>query len=197
MERLTMQENKGMCVLTTKTIALNFYGAPGTGKSTLAAYAFAQLKMAGVNAELVTEYAKELVWGGKESLLDGSEASQMQIFEEQYNRMNRLNGKVDVIVTDSPLPVGLYYTKGKTSEMFFRELMNAYGQFQNIDIYLKRVKPYNPKGRLQSEAESDAMAMKLRNSLISYGISFAEQDLPADFAHADEVVQSVLKKVNG
>ena len=36
-------------------------GAPGAVKSTGAAYMFSKLKMLGVNAELVTEYAKDKV----------------------------------------------------------------------------------------------------------------------------------------
>ena len=43
-------------------IVVNLFGAPGAGKSTGAAYIFAKLKMAGINAELVTEFAKDKVW---------------------------------------------------------------------------------------------------------------------------------------
>lgn len=43
-------------------LIVNLFGAPGAGKSTLAAYVFAKLKMAGVNAELVTEFAKDKTW---------------------------------------------------------------------------------------------------------------------------------------
>ena len=45
-----------------KTLVVNLFGAPGSGKSTAAAYIFALLKMAGINAELVTEFAKDKVW---------------------------------------------------------------------------------------------------------------------------------------
>ena len=41
---------------------VNLFGAPGAGKSTGAAYIFSKLKLAGVNAELVTEFAKDKVW---------------------------------------------------------------------------------------------------------------------------------------
>ena len=44
------------------TLIVNFFGPPGSGKSTAAAYVFSKLKMAGVNAEIVTEYAKDKVW---------------------------------------------------------------------------------------------------------------------------------------
>ena len=43
-------------------IVVNLFGAPGAGKSTGAAYIFAMLKMAGINAELVTEFAKDKVY---------------------------------------------------------------------------------------------------------------------------------------
>lgn len=39
-------------------LLVNLYGSPGAGKSTGAAYIFAKLKMLGINAELITEYAK-------------------------------------------------------------------------------------------------------------------------------------------
>ena len=37
-----------------KLIVVNLYAGPGAGKSTLSAYTFAKLKMAGVNCELIT-----------------------------------------------------------------------------------------------------------------------------------------------
>ena len=43
-------------------IIVNLFGVPGAGKSTGAAYIFSQLKMAGVNAELMPEFAKDKVW---------------------------------------------------------------------------------------------------------------------------------------
>jgi adenylylsulfate kinase-like enzyme len=44
-----------------KLHVINLFGGPGTGKSTLAAALFTDLKMKGINAELVTEFAKDLV----------------------------------------------------------------------------------------------------------------------------------------
>ena len=52
----------GTINMDKKTIAINFFGAPGSGKSTLSAIVFAKLKMMGVNCELVTEFAKDKVW---------------------------------------------------------------------------------------------------------------------------------------
>ena len=51
-------------------IVVNLYGGPGSGKSTTAAGIFSELKMLGLNTELVTEYAKDKVWEKHESILD-------------------------------------------------------------------------------------------------------------------------------
>jgi predicted ATPase len=50
-----MEPNKQLKVI-------NLYGGPGTGKSTTAAALFALMKREGYNVELVTEFAKDLVW---------------------------------------------------------------------------------------------------------------------------------------
>ena len=42
-------------------IVVNLFGVPSAGKSTGAAYIFSKLKMAGINAELITEFAKDKV----------------------------------------------------------------------------------------------------------------------------------------
>ena len=44
------------------TIIVNLFGGPGTGKSTGAAYIFSQLKLAGIDCEFVSEFAKDKVW---------------------------------------------------------------------------------------------------------------------------------------
>ena len=74
-------------------LIINLFGAPGAGKSTGAAYVFSQLKAAGVNAELVTEFAKDKVWEGTKAVFE----NQAYIFGKQYFRISRLEGKVDKV----------------------------------------------------------------------------------------------------
>ena len=78
-------------------LIINLFGAPGAGKSTGAAYVFSQLKAAGINAELVTEFAKDKVWEETKAVFE----SQAYIFGKQYLRISRLVGKVDVASTES------------------------------------------------------------------------------------------------
>lgn len=80
-------------------IVINLFGAPGSGKSTGATYIFTALKLLGVNVELITEFAKDKVWGNNIEAIN----NQAYIFGEQSFRMSRCKDKVDVIVTDFPL----------------------------------------------------------------------------------------------
>ena len=51
-------------------LVINLFGVPGSGKSTGAAYIFSRLKMAGINAELITEFAKDKVWEGNDTIFE-------------------------------------------------------------------------------------------------------------------------------
>lgn len=86
-------------------LIVNLFGVPGAGKSTGAAYIFSRLKMLGVNAELVTEFAKDKVWENNEEVFN----NQAYIFGKQSFKISRCANKVDVVITDSPLPLSVFY----------------------------------------------------------------------------------------
>lgn len=145
------------------TKVINFFAPPGSGKSTTAAGTFFKMKLLGLNVELVTEFAKGMVWAERFKEMP----DQCYLTAKQFHKMYVLAGKVDWIVTDSPLLLGLIYKKEDyftTFEAFLKEQFDA---FNNINILLRRVKPYNPKGRLQSEEESDSMSIDFMNLLIN------------------------------
>jgi len=129
-----------------KTIVVNFYGGPGTGKSTICAGVFEELKWLGINCEMALEYAKDMVWEGSLNKFD----NQLYIFAKQYHRTFRLLGKVDVILTDSPILMSLVYSKGKENLKLRELILDKYKELNNIDIFLRRKKKYNPKGRTQT-----------------------------------------------
>lgn len=137
----------------SKTVLVNLYGAPGAGKSTGAAFVYALLKMAGVNAELVTEFPKDLTWEHNEKAL----SNQIYVLGNQYYRITRCEDEVDVIVTDSPLQLSELYNKDEAIESSLSQLIyNATAdRYDELNYYVTREKGYNPKGRNQTEAESN------------------------------------------
>ena len=144
------------------TLFVNLYAGPGAGKSTGAAYIFSKLKILGVNAELVTEYAKDLVWeaNGMHPRLGHQEF----VFARQKHRCDILEGKVDVVVTDSPLSLPLFYAKDASDE-FKAYVWSCVRKQVRRNYLLERIKPYNPKGRLQNWKEAAVVDVQIRNFL--------------------------------
>jgi nicotinamide riboside kinase len=160
-----------------KTKVINFIGSPGAGKSTLAAKLFAHMKSKDINCELVTEYAKGVVWRGAQNIL----TNQVYMFAKQYDKQFHLMDKVDYIITDSPLFLNLYY--GQHERMHFKYLvMEKWDEFENINFYVKRTKKYNPKGRNQTAAESDEISTAIVKLLAENKIRHREitSDTPID-----------------
>lgn len=148
-------------------VVVNLFGAPGAGKSTGAAYAFSKLKLAGYNAELVTEFAKDKVWEDNKEVFN----NQVYIFGKQYFRISRLNNKVDVIVTDSPLLLSAYYASDPMLGSEFDSLVTRiFNSFDSFNCFIVRTKPYNPHGRFQTEKQSDEINKSLNNFLNAHGI---------------------------
>lgn len=129
---------------------INLWGGPGTGKSTTAAELFALMKHDGYSVELVREYAKELVWAGKPLI-------QKDILEVQSQRMLDLLGKVDYIITDSPLNLTKYYNKEWIFDGSMETLLAIDACFEHVNVLLLRVKPFVQAGRLQNELEAIAV----------------------------------------
>ena len=152
-------------------ILVNLYGGPGSGKSTMAASIFSELKWKGINCELVTEYAKDKVWEGSLNILD----NQLYVLAKQYHKLFRLKNKVEVIITDSPLLFSLFY--GESMSNNFKNLVfDLYQEFHNIDIFLNRQKPYNPSGRLQTEDVAKSIDISIKQILKNKGISYFSID---------------------
>jgi hypothetical protein len=127
------------------TIIINLIGGPCSTKSTTAAGVFHKLKCAGYEAELVTEYAKELTWQGHNNVLN----NQSYVSCKQINRLYKLNGKVDIIINDSPILLGIIYQGFGCTPSFRPWLMEVFGLFNNLNFFLKRRGDYNPLGRNQ------------------------------------------------
>ena len=119
-------------------IVINLFGAPGAGKSTGAAYIFSQLKLKNINAELITEFAKDKVWEENKEVFK----NQAYIFGKQSFKMSRCKDKVDVIITDSPLFLSALYNSDKVlGEDVNNVVLNVFNSYDNFNVFIQRVKP--------------------------------------------------------
>lgn len=147
---------------------INFFGGPGAGKSTAAAGLFYELKKRWVSAELVTEFAKELVWSDSAHLL----SQQNYVFANQEHRLNRLENKVDVAITDSPLLLSAFYAPESYPLSFKQSVFDFFQLYRNINIFVERSHQYAEEGRLQNQAEADALSDSMKRFLLDNGIPF-------------------------
>ena len=134
-----------------QTLNINLYSGPGVGKSVLAARLFVALKMKGINAGQVSEYAKELVY-----LNIVHETPQKTIVLEQLRRQAMLQGKVAVVITDAPVPLSLVYSKGALHEELKALVREQTEGWRSLDVLLSRnvTNSYETAGRYQSAAEA-------------------------------------------
>lgn len=167
-------------------IVVNLFGVPGAGKSTGAAYIFSNLKQRGINAELVTEFAKDMVWENNTEVFK----NQAYIFGTQSFRISRCQDKVDVIVTDCPLFLTAFYNKSSILGKQFNDVVfNVFNSYNNVNYFIDRVKDYNPIGRLQTEKESQALRQPMLQMLKDYNVDFKTID--GSFKGYDLIVDEI------
>lgn len=176
-------------------IVVNFFGGPGAGKSTTSAHLFSLLKMSEINCELVTEFAKDLAWSESVKML----GFQPYVFGEQAWRIERLNGKVDVVITDSPLLLSSIYCQSNLPQCFHDYVLWSHNRYKTINFYINRTKKYTMTGRNQTEAEALSIDKKVHEHLLKIGVKFdsvLNGDGTASIKAYSEVIKH-LSKING
>ena len=172
-------------------LLINLFGAPSAGKSTGAAYIFSRLKANGVNAELVTEFAKDKVWEESKEVF----RNQAYIFGKQFFKISRCQDKVDVVVTDSPLLLSVFYDNNAVLGEEFATLVNkVFHSYDALNYLLLRDKPYNPAGRFQTESESDGMVESMRQLLKEFSVNYIERR--GNFVEYDRIVSEVIERLS-
>lgn len=156
---------------TRKTVVVNLFAGPGAGKTTCAWEIASELKKRGIEAEYVSEYAKEFVWDGRTDILDGTLEHQQMLFTEQSHRINRLLGKVDVVVTDSPTILGLLYLKEPNSD-FEAQVLHDFDGHKNFNLFINRGQVFQQAGRIHNASESIAIDKRVQDFLQAHQIYY-------------------------
>lgn len=159
------------------TIVINAFAGPGAGKTTSCLEIAEKLKKQGFVTEYVQEYAKELVYDNHLTMLDGHYEHQFAILNEQMKRINRLYGKVDFIVTDSPILLNnTYLNEDKNTKVYsaYTDCVNKlYGLYNNFNYFVERdTSAFEKEGRIHNLEQSIAIDNELKNMLHDNQIVF-------------------------
>ena len=161
---------------------INIIGEPSCGKSTTSAMLFALMKQKGFNVELVTEFAKELLYDENITAFK----NQDYIFAEQRRRITRLEGKVDYVITDSPLLLHLHYiNQNNTPRSLIPFMLDCIEEHENIYFLLDRKHNYEDRGRFQNEEEAKKIRDSIKYILYKHNIDF--YDLTTDNDLVDKI----------
>lgn len=156
------------------TKVINIVGGPGSGKTTLAALLFAELKMQGHTAEYVQEYIKHLVWRNDTDAIN----NQYLVSTEQYKLFKAVVGKVDFIVTDGALLHGLYYNRNypdnvSNVEKTELKILQYISEFDNVYVFLERGDfEFEKQGRLHTEEESREIDCQMKRIVDGLGVEY-------------------------
>lgn len=139
---------------------INFYGGPGSGKSTAALYTAAKFKKLGYRAELAREFVKH--WTYYKRIPTAWD--QVHIFGQQIQEESiLLENDIDIAIVECPLVVGVWYANTLNPELtsHLLEMARMFDEaFPAIHIYLDRGDlEFDPVGRFGAHNKDTIDAM--------------------------------------
>ena len=181
------------------TTVINLFGGSGCGKSTTAALLFSRMKLARIHVELVREYVKYWAWNDRKV----REWDQLYLLGKQSAYESMLYGKVDYIVTDSPiLLAGVYQelrSNGKDSYVSnAAQAFMAHAEEQGVtykNFFLKRNKPFDPRGRYETEDQAKQVDRFVYDYLCKYS-GFKPIEISGPDEYRDAEILSYLGDMN-
>lgn len=177
-----------------RTVVINLLGGSGCGKSTASCGLFYELKRKERNVELVREYVKAWAWEGKQV----GPFDQPYIFGKQLKMETSLYGKVQYIITDSPLLLSpmyeMFYNNGESLvyESCMKHIEKAKkSNVEYLNFMLKRTKKYKQEGRYETEERAREFDQFLRDGLNRLGINYIDIE-----SEDDQKVNEILKYIS-
>ena len=80
---------------------------------------------------------------------------------------------------------------GESFNQMIRDVRNS---FDDINYFVFRVKEYNPKGRFQTEKQSDKLAKEIMDFMSKEGISFCP--INGDKEGYNKIIDDIINKLN-
>lgn len=151
------------------TIVINLFGEPSVGKSTCAMDITVNLKRKGINAEYVSEFAKDKIYENNGEVFKYQE----YLFGKQSFKMGRVKDKVQIMVVDSPLLLSVTYNKNNAlGEEFNKTVLNVFNSYDNRNYLLTRHHKYENEGRFQNESEAQEVRKEIMDKLNEFKVDY-------------------------
>lgn len=168
---------------------INLYGGPGTGKSTLAARVFVELRRQGISCALVTEWIK--MWAYEGRVIQGFD--QIFSFANQMHSEEESLRYAGMIITDSPLFLQCMYAD-KHAKIVASDLWNIARSYESmypsISFYIERSGSYEQHGRWENEEQATQMDAYIKDRLVYW-------DIPVISIQRDDVDLIIVAVKNG
>lgn len=167
---------------------INLFGEPSAGKSTAAMDITARLKRKGINAEYISEFAKDKVYENNSEVFKHQE----YIFGKQSFKMGKTRDKVQVMVVDSPLILNIVYNNDPIlGEDFNKTVLKVFHSYKNRNYLLIRKHAYENEGRFQNESEASEVRDRLVGELKKLNIQY---DFTTSGAEDCEKIANMIAK---
>lgn len=137
---------------------VNLFSGPCAGKSVLASDLFSAMKRRHLAVENTVEAAKDIIWDGREHAL----VNQISVLGEQWNRIWRLDGKVDIAITDSPVLLCSHYAPQDYPPGFHDLAWWCHHRFHHINFFVTRQDEiFEPTGRVHNLEEAKIIDLNI------------------------------------
>lgn len=145
---------------------INLYGGPCSGKSSIMAGLFYELKKNGKNVEMSPEFVKDCVYDENPYPFK----DQIYVFANMLKRLRQYDGKVDYVITDAPLLMNCIYGS-KESDTFFKLVHEEYNKYDNYEYILKNNSEYIDNGRVHTKKEAKNIQEKVEAMFHECGLN--------------------------
>lgn len=124
-------------------------------------------------------------------------ACQPYVFGKQLKSVEKLYGQVEAIISDSPILLSAFYGRKYTDypESFYQFVLDMVKREKSLNFLIKRVKPYDTRGRNQNEEESDQIAKELKVLLAECKVAYTT--VKGNENAAEFIANAVIRKIRG
>lgn len=107
---------------------------------------------------------------------------QLYILAKQNRKLLTVKDKVDFVITDSPLPLGLFYRPEDYYNSYDSLVMELFNSYDNVNLLLTSSKglQYQQDGRTQTEEEAKNLQTEIISFMLSNNIEFETLDMDPD-----------------